>query len=116
MAGGGMCRTSRIWSTDCRREPPFLDGKNVAKAFTRIMRENIRNGDISFRRAYIRSVIDQVEVDDAEVRIHGRRTVLEKLVMSGGATPAGVPSFVRSWRARRDEDGHSYVIAAAIDF
>lgn len=42
---------------------------------------------------YLRSVIDQVEVDDAEIRIHGRRDVLERLVMGGGATPAGVPSL-----------------------
>lgn len=62
------------------------------------MRENIRHGEIPFRRAYIRAVVDQVEVDDTEIRIHGRRTVLERLVMGGGATPAGVPSFVRKWR------------------
>ena len=49
-------------------------------------------------------MIDQVEVDDAEIRIHGRRTVLEQLVMGGGATPAGVPSFVRKWRARQDSN------------
>jgi site-specific DNA recombinase len=48
---------------------------------------------------YFRTVmIDQVEVDDAEIRIIGRRTVLERLVMGGGAAPAGVPSFVRKWR------------------
>ena len=33
-------------------------------AFTRVMRENVVNGAIPFRRAYIRAVIDQVEVDD----------------------------------------------------
>ena len=38
------------------------------------MRENVRHGDIPFRRAYLRAVIDQVEVDDTEIRIHGRRT------------------------------------------
>jgi len=42
---------------------------------------------------YLRSIIDQVEVDDAEIRIHGRRDVLERPVMGGGATPAGVPSL-----------------------
>lgn len=57
-----------------------------------------------FRRAYLRSVIDQVEVDDTEIRIHGRRDVLERLVMGGGATPAGVPSFVRKWRALQDSN------------
>jgi site-specific DNA recombinase len=49
-------------------------------------------------------MVDQVEVDDAEIRIIGRRTVLERLVMSGGAGPAAVPSFVRKWRARRDSN------------
>ena len=68
------------------------------------MRTNISSGDTPFRRAYIRSVIDQVEVDDAEIRIIGRKSVLERLVMGGGAAPAGVPSFVREWRARNDSN------------
>ncbi len=71
-------------------------------AFSDIMRANVLTGEVAFRRAYIRSVIDNVEVDDAEIRIHGRRTVLERLVMGGGAAPAGVPSFVRKWRPGPD--------------
>jgi site-specific DNA recombinase len=66
-------------------------------ASVEIMRNNILAGDTPFRRAYIRSVIDQVEVDDAEIRIVGRRSVLERLVMGGGAAPAGVPSFGPKW-------------------
>ena len=58
------------------------------------MRTNVLTGDTPFRRAYIRSVIDQVEVDDTEIRIIGRRTTLERLVMGGGAAPAGVPKVV----------------------
>lgn len=73
-------------------------------AFLDLMRSNITIGDTPFRRAYIRSMIDQVEVDDTEIRIVGRRTVLERLVMGGGAAPAGVPSFVRKWRARQDSN------------
>jgi site-specific DNA recombinase len=73
-------------------------------AFVEVMRTNMLTGETPFRRAYIRSVIDQVEVDDTEIRIIGRRTVLERLVMGGGAVPAGVPSFVRKWRARRDSN------------
>jgi len=72
-------------------------------AFTRLMRENVTHGAIPFRRAYLRAVIDQVEVDDDEVRIHGRRDVLEHLVMSGTAA-AAVPSFVRKWRTRQDSN------------
>ncbi|CAH1665943.1 Recombinase family protein [Hyphomicrobiales bacterium] len=73
-------------------------------AFVAVMRENVLTGDVPFRRAYLRAVIDNVEVDDTEIRIHGRRTVLERLVMGGGAAPAGVPSFVRKWRARKDSN------------
>ncbi len=73
-------------------------------AFADLMRENVANGPIPFRRAYIRAVVDQVEVDDAEIRIHGRKDVLERLVMANGAIPAGVPSFVRKWRARQDSN------------
>lgn len=73
-------------------------------AFTEAMRANVLSGETPFRRAYIRSVIDQVEVDDVEIRIIGRKSVLERLVMGGGAAPAGVPSFVRKWRARKDSN------------
>ena len=73
-------------------------------AFVDVMRSNVLTGDTPFRRAYIRSVIDQVEVDDGEIRIIGRKTVLERLVMGGGPSPAGVPSFVREWRARQDSN------------
>jgi hypothetical protein len=59
-------------------------------------------------------MIDNVEVDDTEVRIYGRRTVLERLVMGDGVAPAGVPSFVRKWRAREDETGNCYVIVSPI--
>jgi site-specific DNA recombinase len=57
-------------------------------------------------------MVAQVEVDDEEIRIIGRRTVLERLVMGGGAAPAGVLSFVRKWRATADEDGqYSFAVA-----
>ena len=41
-------------------------------AFTAVMQENIRHGELAFRRAYIRAVADQIEIDDVETRIHGR--------------------------------------------
>jgi hypothetical protein len=53
-------------------------------AFVDVMRANVLTGDTPFRRAYIRSVIDQVEVDDTEIRIVGRRQVLERLMTGGG--------------------------------
>ena len=73
-------------------------------SFVATMRGNVLSGDTAFRRAWLRSVVDKVEVDDTEIRIHGRRTVLERLVMGGGAAPAAVPSFVREWRTRHDSN------------
>lgn len=73
-------------------------------AFVEVMRVNLLTGDVPFRRAYLRAMIDNVEVDDTEIRIHGRRTVLERLVMAGGATPAAVPSFVRGWLGNLDSN------------
>lgn len=73
-------------------------------AFLELMRKNVLEGEIGFRRAYLRSVIDQVEVDDDEVRIYGRKSVLEQLVSSGQAGASSVPSFVRKWRTRLDSN------------
>jgi arylformamidase len=75
-------------------------------SFVEVMKKNVIYGEVAFRRAYLRSVIDRVEVDDTEVRIIGRNAVLEGLVMGGGASPAGVPSFVRKWRANDHENYH----------
>ena len=76
----------------------------ISSVLISTIQRNPKRPSDGFRRAYIRSIIDNVEVDDAEIRIHGRRAVLERLVMGGGAAPAGVPSFVRKWRARKDSN------------
>lgn len=88
--------------TEMRPEARITEDKIAS--FVATMRDNVLSGDTAFRRAWLRSVIDKVEVDDTEIRIHGRRTVLERLVMGGGAAPAAVPSFVREWRARKDSN------------
>ena len=69
--------------------------------FSTSMREHLTSGDIAFRKAYLGSLVDRVEVDDREIRICGRKDVLEQLV-TGGAKPAGVArrpvrSFVPDW-------------------
>lgn len=38
-------------------------------------------GDLPFRRAYLRVMIDNVEVGDTKIRIHGSKTVLAHLMM-----------------------------------
>lgn len=46
-----------------------LDAKKIAR-FGTLMRHNITQGDIPFRKAYLRSLIEAVEVDDRVIRIH----------------------------------------------
>jgi site-specific DNA recombinase len=68
----------------------------IAK-FTATMREHVTTGEIGFRKAYLGSIVDRIEVDDREIRIFGRKDVLEQCVIAG-AKPAGVVrSFVRGW-------------------
>ena len=73
-----------------------------AERFGTLMRKNLTSGDIPFRKAYLGAIIDRVEVDDGQIRIVGRKDVLEQAVLANGVVTPGVRSFVRKWRARRD--------------
>ena len=64
--------------------------------FARTMREKLTTRDIPFRKAYLGSLIDRIEVDDREVRIVGRKEVLEHAVLASRQGLAGVHSFVPS--------------------
>jgi hypothetical protein len=50
------------------------------------------------------AIIDRVEVDDREIRIVGRKDVLEQAVLASGDPAPGVRSFVRRWRTRQDSN------------
>ena len=45
----------------------------VIERFTRTMREKLTAGEIPFRKAYLASLVDRIEVDDREARIVGRK-------------------------------------------
>lgn len=70
-------------------------------AFVELLRKNLERGPVESRRAYLRAVIDTIEIDDAEIRIHGRRDRLEQAILRQEFLPAGVPTFVREWRSGR---------------
>lgn len=72
--------------------------------FGQIMRENIASGPIPFRKAYIRSVVERIEVDDQTIRIVGDRATLEQAIAGGENAGPDVRSFVRKWRARKDSN------------
>ena len=72
--------------------------------FGRVMRENITSGEIPFRKAYIQSVVDRIEVDDSVIRILGNKATLEQAIAGRAVGSAGVRSFERKWRARHDSN------------
>ena len=63
----------------------------------RVMRQRLTTGEIPFRKAYIGSIVDRIEVDDAHVRIMGRKEVLEQAVRTNEVNPNMVHSFVPNW-------------------
>jgi len=68
------------------------------------MGHNLTNGSVPFRKAYLRSIIDIVEVDDTRVRIKGCKDALERAVM---ADPSGEnlgSQMSTTWRARGDSN------------
>jgi hypothetical protein len=73
------------------------------------MRKNITSGPIPFRKAYIKSVVDKVEVDDRAIRIVGDRATLEQVIAGGENAGPNVRSFVPKWRAIRNKTANSYV-------
>ena len=76
----------------------------VVERFGQMMREKLTGGEVSFRKAYLGSIVDRVEVDDCEIRIVGRKDVLEQAVLANGGPVPGVRSFVRKWRTRQDSN------------
>jgi site-specific DNA recombinase len=66
-----------------------------------MMRENLTTGAVPFRKAYLGSIVDRIEVDDREIRIHGRKDVLEQCVMASGGPKGEVRRSVRGWLAQR---------------
>jgi site-specific DNA recombinase len=72
--------------------------------FGSFMRERITEGETTFRKAYLRSIIDAIEVDDKVIRIHGSKASLEQAVIAGEKIGKGVRSFVRKWRAMPDSN------------
>ncbi len=75
----------------------------LIETFGRTMRENLTTGSTPFRKAYLRSLIDVIEVDDAQVSIKGK-DVLEKAVVASrqGAEPRSQMST--KWRTRHDSN------------
>ncbi len=77
-------------------------GPDVIERFGRAMRENITSGETHFRKAYIRSVVDRIEVGDCLIRIVGDVATLGQAVAGKQTGLPGVRGFERKWRPQGD--------------
>lgn len=77
--------------------------QDMIKRFAEAMRMHIRSGEIPFRKAYLKAVIDRIDVDTNVIRITGSKDTLERAVQSDPENlPATVRSSVPKWRALRE--------------
>jgi site-specific DNA recombinase len=76
----------------------------LIERFGRMMQENFTTGSVPFRKAYMRALIDVIEVDDRQVRIKGSKDVLEKAVVAHQSQGAGCSQMSTKWRAGRDSN------------
>ncbi len=83
--------------------PTAFDSEAIER-FGRAMRDNIATGEIPFRKAYIQSVVDRIEVDDGVVRIIGDKSTLEQAIAGKAVAAGGVRRCVPKWRARKDSN------------
>ena len=66
------------------------------------MRENLKTGSTPSRKAYLRSLIDVIEVDDAQIRIKGSKDVLERAVLASRTEAEARSQMSTKWRTRHD--------------
>lgn len=73
-------------------------------AFAQLMNEKLDTGDTGARKAYIRAIVDTIEVDDKAIRIIGSKDVLQAVIAGKQTANGNVRGFVRNWRARKDSN------------
>jgi site-specific DNA recombinase len=76
----------------------------LIERFGRSMREKFTTGSVPFRKAYLQSLIDTVEVDDHQIRIRGSKEVLERAILAGETAGETGSQMSTRWRARRDSN------------
>jgi site-specific DNA recombinase len=84
--------------------PPIQIDSALIERFGRTMREMFSTGSVPFRKAYLKSMIDVVEVDDTQIRIKGSKDVLEQAVLAGQAGQDSGSQMSTRWRALGDSN------------
>jgi site-specific DNA recombinase len=109
LAGLTARRTAKAESVDTRimvLQRMVTDSEDKLKRLYRLVEDGATDLDdvlMPFREAYLRSLIDVIEVDDNQVRIRGSREVLERAVAAGQAA-APCSQMSTRWRSLGDSN------------
>ena len=98
----------RLTELDARK-PMALDGLTDQKIerFGGALAHMLRNGDIKFRQAYLRLLIEHIDADGSQLRITGSEDVLAAMALNSGkpdrdsvsaSVTCGVPTGIRTRR------------------
>jgi site-specific DNA recombinase len=68
------------------------------------MQESLAQTSIVGKRGFLRAIIDEIRVGEDQITIVGRRSLLERAIVSGDMVASPVPTFVRKWRGDRDSN------------
>lgn len=87
--------------------PPAVIVPELVTEFGTLMRKNITEGPVPFRKAWLQSIVDRIEVDADTVRIVGDKANLEQVIAAANTRALqepGVRSSVRKWRSLGDSN------------
>ena len=82
----------------------------AVERFGRVMQENITSGEAPFRKAYIRSMADRIEVDDNIIRIVGSKSTLAQSIAGREMAHSGVRTCEAKWCTSLNKSANTYVI------
>ena len=74
------------------------------QAFSQLMCQKLDAADVQARKAYLRSVIAQIEVDDGKIRVFSDKAALAAAATGQTGGRQNVRGFVRDWRTGRDSN------------
>jgi site-specific DNA recombinase len=98
------CAKAALERIKIQSAPQIALEADQIERFGSFMRQRITEGETTFRKAYLRSIVEAIEVDDKVIRIHGSKASLEQAVIAGEQIGKGVRSFVRKWRTQGESN------------
>ena len=85
--------------------PKTLLSPNNVRAFSRGLKEKMLDPVSPFAKQYLRLLVDEIRVEEKEVRIRGSHAKLaQAMAQKNPGTPEGVPRFGYAWLPGQDSN------------